>query len=120
MRKVWFWSFVAGTFAMLGSVLIINTLMPLMGQEIVSSMYWASVIGSYGIGSPVTYYCLRQNHRLNQALHYLADAEVKLRQANAELANANAQLEMKTAVATAGAEPPVEGAHALVNGTVVR
>ncbi|MEL6921615.1 MAG: hypothetical protein AAFO77_11465 [Pseudomonadota bacterium] len=120
MRKVWFWAVAVGTISLLGSVLIINTLMPLMGQEIVSSMYWASVIGSYGIGSPVTYYCLRQNHHLNQALRYLADAEVKLREANAELATANARLEMQAQRPPSDADARIIEPHALVNGVVVK
>ena len=57
-----------GTLALLGSFFLINTTFPLMGQEIPSSSYICSVLGSYGIGSPVTWYCLRQNRELKQVL----------------------------------------------------
>ncbi|MEO1745884.1 MAG: hypothetical protein AAFR13_05065 [Pseudomonadota bacterium] len=116
MRSVWFWAFVVGTASLVGSIVIINTLMPLMGQQIVSSMYWASFIGSYGIGSPVTWYCLRQNHRLQLALRYLADAEARLKKANADLADANRQLATKAQ----GKTGENGKQYAMVNGVVVR
>jgi diguanylate cyclase (GGDEF)-like protein len=76
-RELWY-AFLVGTGALLGSVIIIGGIAPMMGQPAQSSMYVCSVIGSYSIGSPVTWYCLRQNRRLREAL-------VELEQMHAEL-----------------------------------
>lgn len=82
---VLFKSFLVGTGALIASCLMISTVVPLLGETYQLSMFVNSVIGCYSIGSPVSYYCMRQTERYKAALtraeklhHLLKDAHDQL------------------------------------------
>ncbi|MGB7288037.1 MAG: GGDEF domain-containing protein [Salaquimonas sp.] len=85
MSKTIFYSFIVGTASLVLSVVMILIAVPLLGDAYQSTMFVNSVIGCYGIGSPVTYYCLRQSQKLRVANQELQKVRHELEQANAAL-----------------------------------
>ncbi|PHP69114.1 GGDEF domain-containing protein [Zhengella mangrovi] len=70
---------VVGTVALAAAVALIQVTFPAMGQEVYTANYVCAVLGSYGIGSPVAWYCLRQNRRLESLLVELEDMHALLK-----------------------------------------
>ncbi|MEZ5791009.1 MAG: GGDEF domain-containing protein [Nitratireductor sp.] len=70
------------------AALQIGIVTPLMGEPYQASMFVNAVIGCYSIGTPVAFYCLRQNHLLKGVMG-------ELEQAHAQLAEAHEQLSEK-------------------------
>jgi diguanylate cyclase (GGDEF)-like protein len=91
MRKVIFWSFAIGTGALLLTVINILITVPMFGEPYQASMFFNGVIGCYGIGSPVAYYCLKQAEKVK-----LANAE--LDRLHQELSKAHGSLLAKVRV----------------------
>jgi diguanylate cyclase (GGDEF)-like protein len=67
-----------GTGALAFALFLIFTLVPLLGEPFQPSMFICAVIGSYSIGSPVAWYCFRQNDRLKATLRQLGEAHAEL------------------------------------------
>lgn len=67
MQKPWLFSFLVGTGALISCLLQISIVVPLLGESYQPSMFINGVIGCYGIGSPVAYYCCKQAERLRLA-----------------------------------------------------
>lgn len=78
-------SLLVGTGALLVSLAMIAIAVPLLGDTYQKTMFVNSVVGCYSIGSPVTYYCLRQADRLRAA-------NLELERLHGELAAANTDL----------------------------
>ena len=88
MGRIFLYSFLIGTGALLMAGLQIAIVTPLAGEPYQSSMFINAVIGCYSIGTPVAFYCLRQNHLLKGVM-----AELEL--AHSQLAAAHEQLSEK-------------------------
>jgi diguanylate cyclase (GGDEF)-like protein len=67
VKKPMLFSFLVGTGAMLVCLIMIWITVPLFGETYQPSMFINGVLGSYGIGSPVAYFCSRQAERLRIA-----------------------------------------------------
>ena len=74
MGRIFFFSFLIGTGALLMAALQIGIVTPLMGEPYQASMFVNAVIGCYSIGTPVAFYCLRQNHLLKGVMGELEKA----------------------------------------------
>lgn len=85
MRKIILFSFLVGTGALIMSALQIAIVTPWMGDPYQPSMFVNAVIGCYSIGSPVAYYCLRQNHLMEGVVAELEAAHKQLELAHKQL-----------------------------------
>ena len=84
MGKTLFISFLVGSAALLLSIAMILIAVPLLGDSFQTTMFVNSILGCYLIGSPVTFYCLRQADRLREA-----NQELVLLRAELEITNSN-------------------------------
>ncbi len=80
-------SLAVGTGALVVSLVMILIAVPLLGDTFQKTMFVNSVVGCYSIGSPVTYYCLRQADRLRAANRELERLHRELAAANSDLWN---------------------------------
>ncbi len=85
MKKTILYSFLVGTASLVLSVVMILVVVPLVGDTFQKTMFINSVIGCYTIGSPVTYYCLRQSEKLKIANVELQMVRKQLEKTNESL-----------------------------------
>lgn len=85
MKKILFYSFLVGTGALVLSIGMIMVAVPLLGDTYQKTMFVNSVIGCYSIGTPVTYYCLRQGEKLKIANAELDEVRRKLEASHRKL-----------------------------------
>ena len=83
--SIFFKSFLVGTGALLATVCMILISVPLFGDTFQTSMFVNGVIGCYSIGSPVSYYCMRQTEKYKAALMREEDLHRQLQETHAEL-----------------------------------
>jgi len=87
MSRVFVLSILIGTAALAMALLMISISVPLFGDTFQTTMFVNSVLGCYGIGSPVSYYCLKQGEKFREANVELARLHAELEQAHAKLAD---------------------------------
>ena len=83
--SIFFKSFLVGTGALIAAVLLILIGVPLCGDTFQTSMFINGVIGCYSIGSPVSYYCMKQTEKYRAALTREEALHLQLRDTHAEL-----------------------------------
>ena len=83
--SVFFKSFLVGTGSLVATISMILTVVPLCGEAIQTSMFISGVIGCYSIGSPVSYYCMKQTEKYRAALAREEALHLQLRDTHAEL-----------------------------------
>ena len=90
-----FKSFLVGTGALIAAVFMILIVVPLFGDTYQMSMFVNGVIGCYSIGSPVSYYCMKQTEKYRAALKREEDLHLQLQNTHKEL-KIRARLDMMT------------------------
>ena len=93
--SIFFKSFLVGTGSLVAAISMILTVVPLCGETIQASMFISGVIGCYSIGSPVSYYCMRQTEKYRAALKREEALHLQLRDTHAELKR-RSRLDMMT------------------------
>ena len=93
--SIFFKSFLVGTGSLVAAISMILTVVPLCGETIQTSMFISGVIGCYSIGSPVSYYCMRQTEKYRAALKREEALHLQLRDTHAELKR-RSRLDMMT------------------------
>ena len=93
--SIFFKSFLVGTGALLATVFMILIVVPLCGDVYQASMFVNGVIGCYSIGSPVSYYCMRQTEKYKAALKREEDLHLLLQDTYDQL-KTRARLDMMT------------------------
>ena len=93
--SIFFKSFLVGTGALIATVFMILIAVPLFGDTFQVSMFVNGVIGCYSIGSPVSYYCMKQTEKYKAALGREEDLHKKLLDAHEQL-KMRARLDMMT------------------------
>lgn len=83
--SILFKAFLVGTGALLLSVVMITTTVTLTGDTFQPTMFINSVLGSYLIGSPVSYYLMKQSERISIALAEAERLHDELEAAHAKL-----------------------------------
>jgi predicted signal transduction protein with EAL and GGDEF domain len=87
MSRILILSLLIGTGALVMTVLMISISVPLLGDTYQKTMFVNGVLGCYGIGSPVSYYCLKQGEKFREANIELARLHAELEQTHAKLAD---------------------------------
>ncbi|MFZ1815592.1 MAG: GGDEF domain-containing protein [Rhizobiaceae bacterium] len=85
MRRVAIYSFLVGTGVLAITLVMISISVPLLGDTYQKTMIVNSVVGCYGLGTPVTYFCLRQGEQLKVANRELIRIQEELALAHADL-----------------------------------
>ena len=93
--SIFFKSFLVGTGALIAAVFMILIVVPLFGDTYQMSMFVNGVIGCYSIGSPVSYYCMKQTEKYRAALKREEDLHLQLQNTHKEL-KIRARLDMMT------------------------
>ena len=93
--SIFFKSFLVGTGALIAAVFLILIAVPLWGDTLRTSMFVNAVIGCYSIGSPVSYYCMKQTEKYKAALLREENLHHELQHTYAEL-QMRARLDMMT------------------------
>lgn len=83
--SIFFKSFLVGTGALIAAVFLILIAVPLWGDTLRTSMFVNAVIGCYSIGSPVSYYCMKQTEKYRAALKREEDLHLQLQNTHDEL-----------------------------------
>ena len=93
--SIFFKSFLVGTGALVAAVLLILISVPLFGDTYQTSMFINGIIGCYSIGSPVSYYCMRQTEKYKAALKREEELHEQLLAAHQQL-KTRSRLDMMT------------------------
>lgn len=93
--SIFFKSFLVGTGALCATVFLILIVVPLFGDVYQASMFVNGVIGCYSIGSPVSYYCMRQTEKYKAALKREEDLHFELQSTHDQL-KIRSRLDMMT------------------------
>ena len=93
--SIFFKSFLVGTGALFATVFMILIVVPLFGDVYQASMFVNGVIGCYSIGSPVSYYCMRQTEKYKAALKREEDLHFELQSTHDQL-KIRSRLDMMT------------------------
>ena len=98
---LFFWtlfkSFLVGTGALIAAVSMILISVPLLGDTLQISMFVNGVIGCYSIGSPVSYYCMKQTEKYKAALAREEELHKQLLDAHQQL-KTRSRLDMMTSL----------------------
>ena len=90
-----FKSFLVGTGALIATLSMILFIVPLFGEPYQVSMFINGIIGCYSIGSPVSYYCMRQTEKYKAALAREEELHKQLLDAHQQL-QTRSRLDMMT------------------------
>ena len=93
--SILFKSFLVGTGALVATIVMILIAVPLFGETFQVSMFVNGVIGCYSIGSPVSYYCMKQTEKYKAALKREEVLHTQLQDVHCEL-KTRARLDMMT------------------------
>ncbi len=93
--SILFKSFLVGTGALVATVVMILISVPLFGDTFQVTMFVNGVIGCYSIGSPVSYYCMKQTEKYKAALKREEELHTQLQDVHCEL-KTRARLDMMT------------------------
>jgi len=83
--SILFKAFLVGTASLIAAVSMILIVVPLFGETYQLSMFVNAVIGCYSIGSPVSFYCMKQTQRYSEALNREEDLHQQLQDAHDQL-----------------------------------
>lgn len=86
LKTITFKAFLVGTASLAVAFVLIVALVTLLGERFETSMWISAVLGSYGIGSTVSFYLFRQSEQYRAALFDLADTHEQLADAHRLLA----------------------------------
>ena len=95
--SILFKSFLVGTGALIAAVSLILISVPLFGDTYQISMFICAVIGCYSIGSPVSYYCMKQTEKYSAALAREEELHKQLLEAHKQL-KTRSRLDMMTSL----------------------
>jgi len=93
--SILFKSFLVGTGALVATVIMILIAVPLFGDTFQVTMFVNGVVGCYTIGSPVSYYCMKQTEKYKAALNREEELHKQLQDVHCQL-KTRARLDMMT------------------------